>query len=600
MPQMWLMWGGLLGCPADSGEPETCAEAVAQVREGPVDQDCAVLVPTVTKDAWNVEIEWIAPLDEIVVAPAVADVDGDGNVEVVTVEFNNGSLLLIDGESGNTERTLSLSALGSGGPAIGDVDQDGEIEIVAFNENYEVVAFRPDGSSVWTSPPLSSQCCAQIALANLDGEGAPEVLAQNGVLDGATGALLSTMPIALVEWNTAPSLGDIDLDGEQEVIAGGGFWRTMGGASWQEITDHRVPVVGTEMNPVSAFSAIANLDGDFDGEVIEVMSTVDGTEVVAREPDGSVIWTWTSEERKSAPPAVADFDGDGLAEVVIANRDVLVMLESDGTEKWDIGATDRTSAAGPAGFDLNGDGAAEVIYADETSFRIIDGRTGDRHFIDRDHESRTGIENPVIADIDGDGSAEILVARSGDSRGLVAYGHATDAWSSARSMWNQHAFDATCVEDDGTIPEAPEPAWTVAASYRAAPPVVGTEPVSAPDLVPIPEALCEPACVNGRIRLGVQISNRGRATAPAETPIAVYQVDDEAGWTLLESHTLETERVSGAEGPGLVVEIAEAGWGPGGVAVVLDDDGEGVGIVNECDETNNTALFDGPNPCGPR
>ncbi len=123
---------------------------------------------------------------------------------------------------------------------------------------------------------------------------------------------------------------------------------------------------------------------------------------------------------------------------------------------------DSSSVTGSSVFDFNGDGAAEVVYNDECYFRIYDGTSAAVLF--KQHSpSRTRIEHPVVADVDNDGNAEIVFASNNDSNacsegnnfpnGVAVWGDASDAWVSARRVWNEHAYHVTNVLESGGVPQ---------------------------------------------------------------------------------------------------------------------------------------------------
>jgi PKD repeat protein len=126
--------------------------------------------------------------------------------------------------------------------------------------------------------------------------------------------------------------------------------------------------------------------------------------------------------------------------------------------KWSAATSDRSSSVtGSSVFDFDGDGSAEVVYADEYFLCIYRG-TDDQVLFETPVGSRTRLELPVIADVDNDNNAEIVVAANNDLfhgpyHGILVFCDANDTWVNTRKIWNQHAYNVTNVNDDGTIPQ---------------------------------------------------------------------------------------------------------------------------------------------------
>lgn len=235
----------------------------------------------------------------------------------------------------------------SGSLAVGDIDGDGELEIVLVAD--EVYVWNPDGSELLdgdnnaqTTGPLTDLAGvvefgpSGVTLADLDGIDGLEIivseLSPNHQLHAynADGTMLPGWPLVMQSsWNwAAPSVGDVDGDGDLEIVV-----NDLGGRTFVWHHD------GTEL-----------LDGDNDPATIGVFLD---------RPDG---WGYSS-------PAIHDLDGDGACEMIWGTRvwtgdNALLAYSADGTQvrgfPFELGYANVLCS--PAIADLDWDGEDEIIF----------------------------------------------------------------------------------------------------------------------------------------------------------------------------------------------------------------------------------------------
>lgn len=476
-------------------------------------------VPTVD-DPWDIEVEWRynATGSGVVVTPIVGnltDDNGDGRIDtddvpdiVFTTEYDY-TLVALSGDDGHELFVLPGYA-GSYGVAIADVDGDGESEIIASDENYRIVALSGDGSVEWTSQDPVAPLAPTVA--DLDGDGIVEVIGNGAILDGQDGTRLASFDLSFNF--DIPVAVDLDEDGVQEVIFHHKCFDPDGGLLW----DHDIPWLYS-----TDYTAIADVDGDAGGDVVSIALL----DTHLYDSNGDALSVFPLDDLRPAPQTMADFDGDGAVEMAVAANGTLAVYGMDGTPNWTAAIQDTSGSAATSAYDFDDDGAYELLHADEVAFRIYDGRTGAVRFEDPNHRSQTLIEYPVVADVDHDGSAEIIVASSandGVDVGITVYGHRGGVgWFPSGPTWGQYAYTTTAILDDGSVPAAPEPSWRVDNNFRARP---SGAPPARPDLTVAFTDSCVADCTYGPVVVAVQVSNHGAGDAVAGAVLSLYAVAD--------------------------------------------------------------------------
>jgi hypothetical protein len=559
------------------------------------DEDCG---HTYTVDEpWDVEVEWTfgdgTELSHHAVhVPLVAnltDTNYDGKINTEDVpnvvlptwsqDYNNGALVVLNGANGELVwQAEGIHAIG--GHTLGDIDADGFTDIVAFDNNKCPILFDRNGNVLWTATECSTVNFPQTTIADLQGDQTPEVITEHGIYDGKTGALkvafhhdFNAIPY------TMPSIGDIDLDGEQEVVLGNRVYSPDGTIEWS------APIQGQ----YGHWSAILNVDDDPEAEVLMIG---DG-KMAVYEHQGDQKSVSETEQTAASPPCAADFDGDGLTEIAWAAQGEFYVYRLDGSQLWKTPILDHTGLSGCAGYDVNGDGAYEIIYADESIFYILDGATGDYLYTNEDHGSPTAFEYPSIADVDNDGSAEILFSSASSitdspKRSLTVLGHRGDGWAPSGSSWPGHDFAVSNVHPNGNLPKEIPLYWLDQNVYRARP-IVDTWNMGVDLAVQISDVCYEGCEPESMVQVAIQVTNNGIQDSYQDIPVSLYSVDGD-DFTLLE--TFHVDAIPAAtQNEGLILELTVEQGGKDGYVVRVDDDGSGFGIELECAEDNNQDIW---------
>lgn len=524
--EMTTVGGTETGSSTTGDEVPICGDDLPKGYMGQVNQECenepqlGMFNPVVE---WQ-KTEWtVAPAyNQVLMAPIVAELDGDDIPDILYVTHSLGNYKgpsVIRAVSGDGQKeVLSIDqqgVTGSSGLAAGDIDGDGLVEIIAFAAGGVVKAFENDGSLKWTSPNLSGHVLsfhiAAPAIADLEGDGDPEIIAGRAILN-SDGTLRGAGAYGTGTWlyGSASFAADIlNDDGIQEVIVGNAIYNADGEAYWY----NRQP---------DGYPAIADFDLDGQAEIIVVSN---GT-VRLQDAAGNVLWNVANPGGKGGPPTIADYDGDGLPEVGVAGRTAYVVFDTDGSILWQKATKDGSGITGSSVYDFEGDGIADVVYADEVNLYVYSGIDGTIKLQYEPHSNGTHIDYPLVVDVDNDGQVEIIVGHNtllgGGAVGLTVIGDMDESWRPGRKIWNQHAFSITNVNDDGTIPAAPPPNWLSYNNFRSGD-LSEPDGLKAPDLVMLSPDSCVNECSgDDQVTVWVQLGNEGAVPLTAGVTINVY------------------------------------------------------------------------------
>jgi hypothetical protein len=172
-----------------------------------------------------------------------------------------------------------------------------------------------------------------------------------------------------------------------------------------------------------ASPAVADLDGDGKNEVVIAREE----RILCFASDGTLKWTFEVEGRVWASPVVADFRDDEALEIVVASRDKIFMLDATGQRlpgfpiSWEDEI--RTLAAG----DVDGDGQLDIIAAPAHSgpTDVMNAWHADGSALDNFPPNAKGVsgcaadekcylagcydQNAAVGDLDGDGKQDLVV-----------------------------------------------------------------------------------------------------------------------------------------------------------------------------------------------
>jgi hypothetical protein len=572
------------------------ASAIPLLEACHADPETGTFTPVVK---WNKATWSVYPNSyNIMMTPIVVslnDDNGDGSVDqhdipdILVITYGAETVVrAVSGADGSEIWSTPGAWQITGALAAGDIDGDGLVEIVVPTGS-AVSVLENDGTLKWTSQPLYGHTLGTSdapSIADMNGDGDPEIIMGKAILNnlgGLVGAGAYGMGYNTGNVGATSVVADMDLDGQQEVVVGNAMYNM----------DGSTKCVNSNLD---GYPAVGNFDSDPEAEFVVVSR---GGEVRLHDTDCKLIWTayipGASGSGFGGPPTIADYDGDLEPEIGVAANNSYTVFDTDGQVLWQMPTQDASSGnTGSSVFDFEGDGYAEAIYADETRLWAFNGVNGEVKLESTDHASNTWTEYPVIADVDGDDHAEIVVTNNNTGgiqiTGITVIEDENDSWRPARRIWNQHAYSITNVNDDGSIPMNPDPNWATFNSFRSGDMTAALPGADYPDLFVNIDDVCTLFCDEGSLTVAGRVGNQGFAHVIKDVEVVLY------GETASGDVELGRLTVTGGISSGALRESFEFNLQDVDVEALLDlrlevDGGNNAtdsGAYSECDEENNT------------
>lgn len=297
--------------------------------------------------------------DGIWSSPTLGDLDGDGDLEVIVEGFDRRlHVWHHDGTymNGWPIRPPQIFRGGWATPAVADLDKDGALEII----------FATDNNPGYTPPYY-------LYVFNSDGsirKGFPVEAAQN--------------------MQSSPAIGDIDDDGWLDIVVGTGGYESSGGNKVYVWDRNGSPLPGWPKKTggdMPASPALGDLDGDGDLEVVigcgaegDPYDPAPCSDLYAWHGDGSEVNGFPIEVGPNNPwepqedplglpysPILSDYDSDGQIEMLVQSRwswGISTVEQVGGIWQQNNDSNLRTNAplsSTPLVDDVDGDGKVEIV-----------------------------------------------------------------------------------------------------------------------------------------------------------------------------------------------------------------------------------------------
>ena len=365
--------------------------------------------------------------------PLVTDLNQDGAAEIIVGNYALNRLevygprgAVLAGWPQPVDGPIRASAVAA------NLDDDTALEILVGDETGMLYAFNLDGTAVegWpvivgSDPTQSFRILARPAVADIDGDAAPEVIV--ALADGrlyvfaADGTLRDGWPHSLGEvadaigsqtLNSSPVVADIRGDARPEIIAGG-----YNGVIYAYNGDGSLAWSHPTAAAIVATPAIGDVDAAVDGVEV-VVGSGDGF-VYILDRDGVQLRRLATDWRVDSSPLLVNLDADPTLEIVVGTGQATGIDFANKVWAWNGDGTllanwPKTTAgpvpSAPAAGDVTGDGQPEVVIAgSDTQVYVVMPDGSDA--ITWPRQAGSPVQGgPALANLDDDPAQEVIVA----------------------------------------------------------------------------------------------------------------------------------------------------------------------------------------------
>ena len=299
-------------------------------------------------------------------APADAvlrDINGDGRLDIVTANYQAGTVGVFLGRPTGFAPAVSYSAgtnSGAQSVAVGDVDQNGRLDIITANYTANTIGIllgQAGGGFALSGPVYTNGNYRpqRVQIGDINGDGRPDVVvlyangSAVGVLLGLGNGSFANPVDYLVGTNTYPSdlvLGDVNGDGHLDIVTGNAIGTVavllgQAGGGFAAVSSYPVGT-GSNIQGVD----IGDINGDGRLDIVTANLQANTVGVLVGQANGFAPAVLFPTNSTTVNVTLGDMNGDGRLDIVTVNlfANTVGVLLNTGT--YTPLATARPAAAG--------------------------------------------------------------------------------------------------------------------------------------------------------------------------------------------------------------------------------------------------------------
>ncbi|MDT9341471.1 FG-GAP-like repeat-containing protein [Trichodesmium erythraeum 21-75] len=344
-----------------------------------------------------------------------ADVDSDGDVDVISASWSRISLYLNDGSNNFTEQIISTNVDAPYSVFAADVDGDGDVDVLSASGN-KIALYFNDGSNNFTEQTISNNAwgAKSVFAADMDGDGDMDILSAS-YWDDKIVLYETALPTVSINAAGTPTEagstpGTFTIDRGRDAAGDVTVFFTISGTAQQNI-DYDIPGVPT-----------VTFDGEKGRVVIPDGQTRVDIKIVPRDDvvtdAGETVTLTLTEEPTGATQEydVSSTPGDGTATLTITDTSSPSSKVVGASES--IVSANANNAVSVFAADVDGDGDVDVLSASRDDDKIaLYLNDGSNNFTEQTISTNAdGASSVFAADVDGDGDVDVLSASRDDDK----------------------------------------------------------------------------------------------------------------------------------------------------------------------------------------